>query len=121
MSDGCVGGNTPKGVAEKAMKCLKANDYKGYVDLIYLNGEEELDAGEVKRKKEQIAAILEEKASVQLDEKEGIASYEIGKESVEDDEAKVKVRVTYGDGSDNDSDMELVKDKNGNWRLDVGK
>lgn len=118
---GCGGANTPKDVAEKAVKCLKSQDYKGYMKLVYVEDEDKLSSAEVNKKKEQIAVLLEAKASDQLEKKGGIDSYEMGEETIEGDEAKVTVKIKYGDGSEKDTDIKLVKDKAGDWKLDAGK
>lgn len=121
MFSSCGGPKTPKEVAEKSIKCLKDADYKGYMELVYLKDEAKMSSEEVKKSKEQMAVLLESKISSEVEKKGGIDSYEIGDETVEGDEAKVKAIVKYGDGSDKESTIKLKKNEDGDWKINPGK
>ncbi len=115
--------NTPKGVAEKSMKCLIDKDYKGYVDLVYTKDDPKESPDEIKQQKEMLASLLKDKAEKEYKKNKGIASYEIVNEETSEngEKAKVKMKVTYGNGEVKDEEIELRKDKDGNWKLDMGK
>lgn len=115
--------NTPKGVAEKSMKCLVDKDYKGYVDLIYTKDNPKESPEEIKQQKEMLASLLKDKAEKEYKKNKGISSYEIVNEETSEngEKAKVKMKVTYGNGEVKDEEIELCKDKDGNWKIDMGK
>ncbi len=52
--------NSPKAVAEKAMKCIMDKDYKGYVNLVYFDESKEKPET-IQRNKDATVAILGEK------------------------------------------------------------
>ncbi|MCI5911919.1 MAG: DUF4878 domain-containing protein [Prevotella sp.] len=121
MFSGCGGAKTPKDVAEKSIKCLKNKDYKGYVELVSLKDEAKMSSEELKKSREQMAVLLESKISSEVDKKGGIDSYEIGEETIDEDEAKVKATIKYGDGSEKESTIKLKKNEDGDWKIDAGK
>ena len=121
MFSGCGGAKTPKDVAEKSIKCLKNKDYKGYVELVSLKDEAKMSSEELKKSREQMAVLLESKISSEVDKKGGIDSYEIGEETIDEDEAKVKATIKYGDGSEIESTIKLKKNEDGDWKIDAGK
>ena len=121
MFSGCGGAKTPKDVAEKSIKCLKNKDYKGYVELVSLKDEAKMSSEELKKSREQMAVLLESKISSEVDKKGGIDSYEIGEETIDEDEAKVKAMIKYGDGSEKESTIKLKKNEDGDWKIDAGK
>ena len=69
----------------------------------------------------QMAVLLESKISSEVDKKGGIDSYEIGEETIDEDEAKVKATIKYGDGSEKESTIKLKKNEDGDWKIDAGK
>ena len=121
MFSGCGGAKTPKDVAEKSIKCLKNKEYKGYVELVSLKDEAKMSSEELKKSREQMAVLLESKISSEVDKKGGIDSYEIGEETIDEDEAKVKATIKYGDGSEKESTIKLKKNEDGDWKIDAGK
>ena len=121
MFSGCGGAKTPKDVAEKSIKCLKNKDYKGYVELVSLKDEAKMSSEELKKSREQMAVLIESKISSEVDKKGGIDSYEIGEETIDEDEAKVKATIKYGDGSEKESTIKLKKNEDGDWKIDAGK
>ncbi len=103
--------NTPEGVAKAAVECLKAKDYKGYMDL----------TSATKEQKEAMAAMLQ-KVGQQTDEKGGVESYEIVDQEIDEEKgtATVNVKVTYGNGDTEDNKMKMLK-KDGDWVLSADK
>ncbi len=116
----CGGDNSPKGVAEQAVKCIQDKDYEGYVDLMRITEKEGQDVAETKQG---IADLLRSKAESTLDKKGGIKSYEVLSETVADDgnSAVVQIKVTYGNGEEKTDDMKMVKSDGGKWLIDSGK
>ena len=103
--------NTPAGVAKAAVECLKAKDYKGYMDL----------TSATKEQKEAMTAMLQ-KVGQQTDEKGGVESYEIVDQEIDEEKgtATVNVKVTYGNGDTEDNKMKMLK-KDGDWVLSADK
>ena len=103
--------NTPEGVAKAAVECLKAKDYKGYMDL----------TSATKEQKEAMTAMLQ-KVGQQTDEKGGVESYEIVDQEIDEEKgtATVNVKVTYGNGDTEDNKMKMLK-KDGEWVLSADK
>lgn len=116
--------NSPKDVAEKAMKCLVNQDYKGYVDLIYLQDEnkskEDVDKAKAKA---QLVELLQNKGEKMIKENEEVESFEITKEEISEDgnSATVDLNITYKNGKTDDTTVKLCKDKDGKWWIDLGK
>ena len=103
--------NTPEGVAKAAVECLKAKDYKGYMDL----------TSATKEQKEAMTAMLQ-KVGQQTDEKGGVERYEIVDQEIDEEKgtATVNVKVTYGNGDTEDNKMKMLK-KDGDWVLSADK
>ena len=116
----CGGGNTPSKVVEKSIEYVKAKNYEAYVDLIQI---EEKKGKSVEEQKEQLLALLQGKLGPTLDKNQGIASCEILSEEIAEDgnTAVVKAKITYGDGTTDDQKFKLVKNADGDWRLDAQK
>lgn len=117
----CGGGNTPKDVAGEAVEALKNQNYEKFADLLYYN----LDEGEnIKDKKEQAAVLLKEKLGKAYEKEGGIKSYEILSEEIDEkgEKAIVTMKIEYGNDTVKDkSKMSLKKDKDGKWKVDLGK
>ena len=103
--------NTPRGVAEAAVKCLANKDYKGYMNLTNATDQQ----------KQAMAQMLE-KVGQQVDEKGGMKSYEIVDEQVDEEKgtATVTVKVVYENETSEDNKMKMVK-KDGDWLLTTDK
>lgn len=116
----CSGGNSPKGVAEEAVKCIQNGDYEGYVNLIYMEEKEGMD---IEEQKKAVVGMIQSKASTTLAKKGGITSYEILSETVADDgkTANVEMKIVYGNGDEKQEDMKMRKTDSGDWRIDAGK
>lgn len=114
--------NSPKDVAEKAMKCIVNQDYKGYVDLIYLQDENK-SKEDVDKAKAQLVELLQNKGEKSIKENEGVESFEVTKEEISEDgnSATVDLNITYKNGKTDATTVKLCKDKNGKWWIDLGK
>ena len=114
--------NSPKDVAEKAMKCIVNQDYKGYVDLVYLQDENK-SKEDVDKAKAQLVELLQNKGEKSIKENEGVESFEVTKEEISEDgnSATVDLNIKYKNGKTDDTTVKLCKDKNGKWWIDLGK
>ncbi len=111
--------NTPDGVAEKGMKCMQQKDYAGFVDLVYF-GKDKHPTAEDKKNLEE---LIRTKAGEAYEKKEGIKSYEVVSEEMSEDGSKaaVKMKIVYNNGTEDDDKISLIKDQEGQWRIDIGK
>lgn len=118
----CGGGDTatPTAVAEKAIECIQAGDYEGYVDLIAVK---EADGKSIEEQKQQLTDLLKGKAASTIDKAGGIKSYEILSEEIAEDgnSAKVKAKLVYGDDSTKEQKFKILKTEDGEWKLDPKK
>lgn len=114
--------NSPKSVAKKAMKSIVDKDYKTYVDLIYFDNAKK-SPEDVEKAKEQLREMLQGKLEKSIKEKGAIKSYKVVNEEIseEGDKAVVTFEVSYEDGKTDSTAVQLVKDKDGKWWLDLGK
>ncbi len=113
----CSSSSAPSGVVNDAYDAFIEGDYAGYVDC--LNQRE----GVTEEEREQFIEMLEMKGAQTLEEKGGIASYEIVSEELAEDgqSAIVKVKVIYGDGSEKVESNKVVKNAAGDWKLSLDK
>ena len=91
--------NSPKAVAEKAMKCIMDKDYKGYVNLVYFD-EKQRKPESIQRNKDATVAILGEKYDKLSEKEKGIKDYKVLSEEVKDSTAVVKMEISYGNGEE---------------------
>ena len=105
----CGNSNTPEAVAEKALKCAKSNDWKGYLSMVQgaENNPEQVEG---------YARMMEEKAEKQGDSAK-IVSYKITDQEVLEDSATVRYQYETKDGNKHEDSMRLVKDENGEWKI----
>lgn len=115
---GSVDGNSPRGVAEKSVECLKNKDFKGYVDLMYFPTDGK-KAEEVEQTKTMYVGMLQNKYQEATKKDGDIKSYEFVSEEVKDTTAVVKMAIAYENKTDT-TDVKL-KSKEGKWYLDAGK
>lgn len=111
----CSSGSSPKKPVEKYLSEIKAGNYNKALETFYTGGEDV--------PKEQMDALAA-KMQTSFEEQNGLASYEIISEEMQEPEegqpekAIVKVKVVYGDGKDQELDMPVVKTKDG-WMIDM--
>lgn len=123
MLAACGSSNTPTATAEKAVECLKSQNFDGFVDMLYVEADKR-GTEEYQKGKEEMAAMLKDKYQQSMESgKGGISDYEVLSEEVDEEAgtAVVKLKTTYGDGSTNENSMKLKKDEEGNWRVVLGK
>ena len=103
--------NSPKGVAEAAVKCMANKDYKGYMNLTNATDQQ----------KEAMAAMLE-KVGQEGEQKGGMKKFEIVDENIDEENGKatVSVKIVYENGEEETKDMKMVK-KDGDWLLSADK
>lgn len=113
MITSCGGSNTPRDVAEKAMKCVKNKDYDGLVKMVNVSDEE----------KESMAAMMKTKVGQNADESKDIKSYEFVDEQIDEEAgtAIVKFKVVSKDDSERTETMKLERNGDGQWLLSAKK
>lgn len=116
----CGNSNTPSKVVEKSIEYVQDKNYEAYVDLIQI---EEKGSKTVEEQKKQLVALLQGKLDQTLESKQGLASCEILSEEIEEDgnTAVVKTKITYGDGTTEDQKFKLLKNADGEWKLNAKK
>ena len=107
------GGSEPKDLAEDAAGYLQDKDFQSFVALM-------TDENDPEANKDQamFIGLIQDKMSKELDRKEGIASYKVGKQVIDEEKGKASVEVefTYGDGS-TDKDKFKFEKREGKWYL----
>jgi hypothetical protein len=108
--------NSPEGVIEEYVSCVKSGQYEDVIDLCYFK--KDLTDEE----KGQYAAFLRDKMGPELEKKGGISGVEVTNVEMADDgeSAKVAYTIKYGDGSEKSSTDEVVN-VDGKWKLHTGK
>ena len=91
----CSSSNTPEAVAEKALKCAKNNDWKGYLSLVQ-------GAEKNPEQMEGYARMLEEKVKERGDAAK-IVSYKILDQDVLEDSATIYYQVVTKDGKEKEA------------------
>ena len=107
------GGSEPKDLAEEAAGYLQDKDFQSFVALM-------TDENNPEANKDQamFIGLIQDKMSKELDRKEGISSYKVGKQVIDEEKGKASVEVefTYGDGS-TDKDKFKFEKREGKWYL----
>lgn len=103
--------NSPEATVKSYLKNIQKGDYVAAVALMDIEDEN----GE-------FAAMMEEKGKMAIDQKGGIASFEVGKAEISEDgkKANVPYTITFGNGEKKD-DKQCVKLDDGKWVIDVDK
>ena len=110
------GGNSPKGVAEQFIKAVHG---KKMAELVYY---EEGKAPKSDAEKDQVAAMMQSKASTTYANNGELKSYEILSEEISEDgtEAVVETKMEFEKKTSEDK-IKLKKDADGNWKIDMSK
>ncbi len=113
------GGNSPKGVAEQFIKAVQKQDGKKMAELVYY---EEGKAPKSDAEKDQVAAMMQSKASTTYANNGELKSYEILSEEISEDgtEAVVEAKMEFEKKTSEDK-IKLKKDADGNWKIDMSK
>ena len=115
--------NSPKGVTEKALKCITDKDYKGYAELVYFD-EEKVAPEEQAEKRKQLVELLETKMPMVTKQQGELKSFKVTSEEVSDDgtTATVEYASTYekeGEKKEMTEKVNLKKNKDGKWMLSM--
>lgn len=113
------GGNSPKGVAEQFIKAVQQQDGKKMAELVYY---EEGKEPKTDAEKDQLAAMMQSKASTTYANNGELKSYEILSEEISEDgnEAVVEAKMEFEKKTSEDK-IKLKKDADGNWKIDMSK
>ena len=113
------GGNSPKGVAEQFIKAVQQQDGKKMAELVYY---EEGKEPKTDAEKDQLAAMMQSKASTTYANNGELKSYEILSEEISEDgnEAVVEAKMEFEKKTSEDK-IKLKKDADGDWKIDMGK
>ena len=115
MFTACTKGGSAKDAVDAAMKCLVAQDYKGYAAFSYV------DEGANKEAVDN-AITLAANAAEKLYKENPVTEYEILKEEAQgEDAAVVEVKIKQKDGKETTSKMNMVKNKAGEWKIKDSK
>ncbi len=103
---------TPSEVAKAATQCMKEKNFSAYMDLTDCDPDT----------KSMMTSMISEKASQQLDQKQGITSFDVASEEIAADgkTAVVKMNITYGNGDTEVKDIKCVN-KDGKWLVSSDK
>ena len=113
------GGNSPKGVAEQFIKAVQQQDGKKMAELVYY---EEGKEPKTDAEKDQLAAMMQSKASTTYANNGELKSYEILSEEISEDgnEAVVNAKMEFEKKTSEDK-IKLKKDSGGDWKIDMSK
>lgn len=113
------GGNSPKGVAEQFIKAVQQQDGKKMAELVYY---EEGKEPKTDAEKDQLAAMMQSKASTTYANNGELKSYEILSEEISEDgnEAVVEAKMEFEKKTSEDK-IKLKKDAGGDWKIDMSK
>lgn len=116
----CSSYDTPTKAMEQYLESLKDGKYKDFVDGIYFK-EGKTDE-EVKKAKEELTALLEDKIQKENDKQEGLTGFEIISEKLSEDgkTAVVEYKLIYGNGSEKEDRQSMINN-NGKWMMDMNK
>lgn len=110
------GGNSPVGVVNEYIECLKSGDYEKAVDLMHFNKEL------TDEDKQQLVDFLKDKMGKSIESKQGIASFTVDNADLSEDgeSANVSYTINYGDGTSKTDNGKVVKVGN-EWKIESGK
>ena len=110
----CGSDNSPRGVAEKAIKCMIKGDVEGYADLVYLKDSE-------KSQRPFLVQMINEMLKNAKADRQ-IESYEFVEEDVDKEAGKAKevFNMTYKSGRTSKETLYLVLE-DGKWWMKLGR
>ena len=111
----CSSDNTPEGVTTKAIQCIIDKDYQGYIDLMFFRKDQ------TDHDKQQLAALVQDKMDKEMEKKQGIKDFHVGKAEIVEDKAVVPYQVIFGNGEIKEDKMQLLKTEDETWMIDSGK
>ena len=97
-----------------------AGDYEAVAESFYFGNE---DPEKEEQARAMILSMLNEKVGKTADSKGDMKGYEILSETIAEDgqSAKVELMTTFGNGTTDKTYVDLVLDKEGNWRPSMKK
>lgn len=113
----CTNSNSPEGVTKAYLSALQKGNYEKALRL-YFNKGEKFDP----QQEQETLQMFEDKMKKSVEDKGGIASYEVQAAEISEDGNSAVVRYTihYGDGTSADSKNKTIK-VDGKWYLDPKK
>lgn len=111
---------TPSDVAAQIYEQLMAGDYEAVAESFYFGNE---DPAKEEQARAMILSMLNDKVGKTAESKGGMTGYEILSETIAEDgqSAKVELMTTFGNGTTDKTYVDLVLDKEGNWRPSMKK
>ena len=110
--------NSPRAVAEEAMKCMQKRDYKGYFDHVYFT----------KKAEETRAAMVQMVEGMAESNPESVSgndfeSFEFVSEEIDEEKGKAKLifEITHEGGIVENQTVNMIRDSDGKWWVDGGK
>lgn len=105
----CSGGGKPASVAKSFFDAMDSGDSEKAISLFAPElREDETMSGKL--------GFIVGAGISEVEEKGGVASFEVLEETVEGDQATINFKVVYGDGEQNSDEMKCVK-VDGKWYL----
>lgn len=106
--------NSPRRMAETALKCLQKEDYKGLLDCVYFKENAE-------KNRAFYLQIFEEKVEKNPDAI--LESYKFVSEEIDEEIGKATVvfETTYKDGNVKTESFDMICDEDGKWWIDSKK
>jgi hypothetical protein len=68
-----------------------------------------------------LAALVQDKMDKEMEKKQGIKDFHVGKAEIVEDKAVVPYQVTFGNGEIKEDKMQLLKTEDETWMIDSGK
>ncbi|MBQ8458069.1 MAG: DUF4878 domain-containing protein [Prevotella sp.] len=108
--------NSPRDIAEQAMKCMQKKDVRGYMDYVYFSEKDQ-------PQKEGYVKMIEEKVNKNADVSKEIDSFKFVEEKIDEEAgiAKEIFDITYKDGSTKQEAIDMMRDENGKWWVKLSK
>lgn len=111
--------NTPTATVEKALTLLQKEDFRAYVDQLYLNKPNK-DKEAIEKEKEQLASLLQEKYTQNPNGK--ISDFKVvSEEIINDSTANVTVEIDFEKGEKKTETFTCRTDEDGNWKMKQAK
>jgi hypothetical protein len=111
---------TPSGIVKAIYGQLQKGNYEKAIEIMFENATNKDEKTDAKQIKETVKAFAE-KVKGSIEEKGGLRSFEIVKETIAEDgkSAQVTVKATYGDGSTEEDTNRFVKNEDGKWEMNI--
>ncbi|MCD8029365.1 MAG: DUF4878 domain-containing protein [Bacteroides sp.] len=113
----CSAGS-PGEAAKKYANYLKSGNYEKFAEGIAMS--DDVSAEEARQGRQMLAAMMQEKGKMAIDQKGGIDKIDIVSEEIAADgeTAKVVLKLTFKNGDDEEMTYNMVKQKS-DWKIDM--